>query len=105
MTISSDSAWNQEHLHTPSFSHLFDEGLDARMRRLTNIYYSGRFKYQLLQELIRQEQSLGENLSDHDQHILHTPYPTLAQYLAYLSHLDAVRDEAQQTDREPGHYE
>jgi len=63
------------------------------MRRLTNNYYGWRFKYEWLQEQIRQKQSLGENLTDFDQHLLHTPYPTLAQYLAYLSHLDALREE------------
>ena len=93
MTTPSESftppAGGQEHPHTPSFFHSLDDALDARMRRLTSNYYSGRFKYQLLEQLVRQDQSLGENLPD--QHLSHTSYPTLAQYLAYLSRLDAER--------------
>ena len=107
MTTPSDSfahpARSQEHLPPSSFSHHLDETLDARMRRLTSAYYSGRFKYQLLEQLVRQEQNLGENLPDHDQPLSHTSYPTLAQYLAYLCRLDAERGEAPQTDREPDH--
>ena len=107
MTIPSDPftppAGSHEPLHTPSLFHPLDDALDARMRRLTHNYYSGRSKYQILEDLVRQKQSLGEDLTDHEQHILHTPYPSLAQYLAYLSRLDAAaRDEAQ-TDTEPDH--
>lgn len=63
------------------FANPLDEVLNERARRIANNYYRSRFRYEWFQKILRQQ--CGESLSELERDILNTPYPTLAQHMAY----------------------
>lgn len=90
---SADSAFPQE---------LFQRSrsLDARLHHDIMRYYSGKFKYHVLGDLLRAQYPNPGDVPDFLQEREDAQYPTLAQYLAYLCRLN-VTDASLQAADEP----